>query len=113
MKKNRGPKSRTRIGDREVINKVIPSIKLLSNYMHNTAPSVPRKDFHGYEVPVGIFTDNHGKQWQFQLRAICTKKKLIKSNEIKPIMRKWAILFRLRLFLKVFIDKLYGDEVVK
>lgn len=111
--KQKGPKSRTRLQDREVVRKVIPAIKLLSSYMHNTSPEAPKKDFHGYEIPVGTFKDSNGIVWQLQLSAVCSNKKFIKNNEIKPIIRKGAWLFKLRLFAKVFIDKLFQDEVVQ
>lgn len=105
--------SRTRLQDREVVRKVIPAIKLLSKYMHNTSPDAPKKDFHGYEMPVGTFVDGHKVEWQLQLTAVCTKKKFIRTNEIKPIIRKGAWLFKLRLLLKIFIDKILDDEVVE
>ena len=104
--------SRTRMQDREVIQKVIPAIKLLSKYMHNTAPDAPKSEFYGYELPVGTFKDGHGVEWQLQLSAMCAKRKFIKNNEIKPIIRRWAIMFKVRLFLKVLIDKIMNDEEV-
>jgi len=97
----------TRLQAREVEKKVVPAIKLLSNHMHNTSPEAPKKDFHGYEVPAGMFVDGHGVQWQVKVSAVCSKNKFIKSNEIKPIIRKNAWLFKLRLFTKVFIDKIF------
>ena len=111
MKK--GPRSRTRTGDREVEKKLIPAIKLLSSYMHNTTPEAPKHSFHGYVVPAGTMTDGHGVSWQFQVQAICSKKKFIKENEIKPIIRKGAWMFKFRMFLKVFIDKIFQDEIIK
>ena len=113
MRKNTGPKSRTRLQDREVIRKVIPAIKLLSKYMHNTSPDAPKKDFHGYEIPVGTFKDGHGIEWQLQLSAICSKTKFIKNNEIKPIINRWSIMFKIRLFFKVLIDKVFEDEITQ
>jgi len=110
--KKAGAKSRTRLQDRAVEKKVIPAIKLLSQYMHNTAPDAPKKDFHGYKVPAGTFTDGHGVGWQVQVVAVCSKKEFIKNNEVNPIIRKGAWLFKLRLFTKVFIDKIFGDEIV-
>lgn len=105
-----GPKkSINRLQAREAQNKIMPAIKLLSKYMHNTSPDAPKKDFHGYRVPAGMFTDAHGIQWQLQVHAVCTKSNFIKENEIKPIIRKWAILFKLRLFAKVFIDKIFDN----
>ena len=106
MPRSKAP-SVNRLHQRELEKKVIPAIKLLSKYMYNTSPEAPRKDFHGYKVPAGMFTDVHGISWQVQIHAVCTKDKFIKKNEIKPIIRKGAIMFRLRLFAKVLIDKLF------
>jgi len=108
-----GPKSRTRLQDRQVEKKLIPAIKLLSSYMHNTTPEAPTNNFHGYKVPAGTFADDHGVLWQLQVQAICSKKKFIKENEIKPIIRKGAWMFKFRMFLKVFIDKIFQDEIIK
>lgn len=106
-------RSITRLQARELEGKVVPSIKLLSRYMHNTAPDAPKNDFFGYQVPAGEFVDGHGIKWQVQVSAVCAKSKFIKTNEIKPIIRKGAIMFKLRLFTKVLIDKIFGDEVAK
>lgn len=101
--------STNRLHARELEKKLVPSIKLLSNYMFNTAPDAPKKDFYGYRVPSGTFVDGHGIKWQIQIHAYCTKDKFIKENEIKPIIRKWAIGFKLRLFAKVLIDKIFNE----
>ena len=102
-------RSMSRFQYREMERKVIPSIKLLSQYMHNTSPEAPKKDFHGYEVPAGIFTDGHGVTWQVKIQAVCSKGLFVNENEIKPIIRKWALLFKVRLFAKVLIDKIFGE----
>lgn len=100
------PKSIKRLQYREVEKKVTPSIKLLSQYMHNTSPEAPKNEFHGYEVPSGEFVDAHGVKWQVQVHAYCNKSKFIKHNEVKPIIRKWAIIFKIRVFASVLIDKI-------
>lgn len=102
------PQSRTRLQWKEAEKKVVPAIKLLSQYMHSTSPEAPKEDFHGYVVPAGAFVDGHGVKWQLQVSAVCSKSKFIKNNEIKPIIRKWAVMFKLRLFAKVFIDKIFN-----
>lgn len=102
-------KSNTRFKYREAERKIIPAIKLLSQYMHNTTPEAPKKDFHGYAVNSGDFTDVYGVKWQLQVRAVCTKKEFIKDEQITPIIRKGAWLFKLRLFSKAFIDKIFAD----
>lgn len=99
-------RSINRFQARELEQKIIPSIKILSKHMHNTAPDVPTKDFHGYKVPSGTFTDGHGKEWQVQVHAYCTKSHFIKDNEIKPIIRKGAIMFRVRLFMSILTEKI-------
>lgn len=99
-------KSINRFQARELEQKIIPAIKLLSKYMHNTSPDAPTKEFKGYEVPAGLFTDGHGISWQVQIRAVKVKSLFIKNNEIKPILRKGLSLFKVRLFLSVLIDKI-------
>lgn len=107
MVKNQA-KSLTRLQYREVEKKVTPAIKILSSYMHNTAPDAPKEDFFGYKIPAGTFVDGHGIKWQVQVHAVCAKPSFIKDNEIKPIIRKWAVVFKLRLFAKVLIDKIFA-----
>lgn len=97
----------TRLHTRELEKKLIPSIKLLSQYMFNTSPDAPKKDFFGYKLNSGTFTDSHGIAWQAQIHTYCTKNMFIKENNIIPIIRKGAILFRLRVFAKAFIDKIF------
>jgi hypothetical protein len=98
-----------RLQAREVERKILPAVKLLSSYMHKTAPNAPIKDFHGYCVPAGKFSDHSGRTWQLQVRAVCTKKEFVKDEQIHPIIRKGAWLFKLRLFSKAFIDKIFND----
>lgn len=99
-------KSVNRFRARELEQKIMPAIKMLSKYVFTTAPDAPKKNFFGYKVPAGEFTDEHGNKFQVQIHAYRTKSDFIKKDEIKPIIRKWAIFFRLRLFAKMLIDKL-------
>ena len=101
-----GKRSITRVQARELEQKIIPSIKLLSRYMHNTSPDAPVKEFKGYKVPSGIFKDGHGIKWQVQIHAYKDKSQFIKENEIKPILRRGLSLFKLRMFVSVLIDKI-------
>lgn len=104
MKKR--PKSLTRLQAREVEKKVVPAIKLLSQHMASTTPEAPERDFHGYSCPAGDFVDNFGNKWQLQIHAYRAKKYWFKTNEIKPIIRKGAILFKLRLIISGVIEKI-------
>ncbi len=70
----------------------------------------PTKDFFGYVVPAGEFKDAHGVNCQLQVSVIRAKSKFIKTNEIKPIINKWAIRFKVRMFLKILMDKIFKDE---
>lgn len=99
-------RSINRFQARELEQKVIPSIKLLSKYMHNTTPEAPDKEFFGYKVPSGTFKDNHGIEWQLQVHAYRAKKDFIKVNEIKPIVRKGLTMFKVRLFISALIEKI-------
>ena len=101
-------KSLTRFQAREAEKKIVPAIRLLSQYMHNTAHDVPTKDFHGYSVSSGYFVDKFGKKWQLQVRAVCTKQEFVKDQQINPIIRKGAWMFKLRLFSKAVIDKIFS-----
>lgn len=92
---------------REAEKKIIPAVKLLSQYMHNTSPDAPTKDFHGYSLSCGNFKDHSGRMFQLQIRAVCTKKEFVKDGQIHPIIRRGAWLFKLRLFTKAFIDKIF------
>ena len=103
-------KSMSRLQARQAEKKVMPAIKLLSNHMHNTTSKVTDKNFTGYKVPCGEFVDHAGVKWQLQVSAVRAKGAFIKDNEIKPMVPKWALMFKLRVFLKVFIDKVFGHE---
>ena len=99
-------RSINRFQARELEQKIIPSIKLLSKYMHSTAPDAPEKEFYGYKVPSGTFKDGHGVSWQVQVHAVKVKKLFIKENEIKPIIRKGLTLFKIRVFASMLIEKI-------
>ena len=94
---------------RDAEKKFMPAIKILSEYMHKVNPKTPDKDFFGYELSAGEFIDNYGVKTQLQIRAVRTKSQFIKDEGIKPIIRKWAILFKSRLFFSVLIDKIFND----
>jgi hypothetical protein len=98
-----------RLQARDAEKKILPAIKMLSKYMHNTTSDVPLKNFHGYELCAGHFMDHSGRKVQLQIRAIYSKGKYVKEGEIHPIIRKWALFFKLRLFVKAFIDKIFTD----
>ena len=95
-------KSIKRTQYREMESKFTPAIKVLSNYMHNTSNVPP--DFLGYKIPAGTFTDKNGIVWQIQAHAICSKKHHIKKNEIVPMVRKWAIGLKIRIFIKYLVE---------
>lgn len=99
-------RSINRFQARELEQKIIPSIKLISKYMYSTAPDAADKEFHGYKVPSGTFTDSHGISWQVQVHAIRTKNLFIKNNEIKPILRKGLTFFKIRVFASMLIEKI-------
>ena len=111
--RRQGPRSRTRLQDREVVKKVIPAIKILSQHMHNTNPKAEESTLIGYKIPAGDFTDSHGVHWQVQVHAVKAKSQIIKNNEIIPIINKWAIAFKLRLLSSSIIEKIFGDEIIK
>lgn len=90
-------KSIKRTQYREMEKKFTPAIKNLSDHMHNTG-SVP-DDFLGYKIPAGEYTDSNGIKWQIQAWAVCSKKHQIRKNEIIPMIRKWALFLKFRLFL--------------
>jgi len=98
----------SRLQARQLERKIIPAVKLMSKYIHNTAPDAPEKDFHGYILSVGNFNLGNRK-WQLQIKAVCTKREFVKEEQIHPIIRKGAWLFKLRLFSKAFIDKIFND----
>lgn len=92
-----------RLQARGLDKKFTPAVKALSQYMHNTQPNTSAS-FIGYEIPAGMFTDNSGREWQVQARAVCSKGSMIKKDEIRPIIKKWAIGLRVRVFFKYIID---------
>lgn len=100
MNKN-APLLRT-VQEREAIKKIVPSIKVVSNQLHTTGQVPP--EFVGYKVPAGTVTDYNGRTWQLQVHAVVAKADFIKKNEVIPIIRKGAILIRVRIFLKYIID---------
>lgn len=104
---NKRPKSLNRFQAREAEKKIMPAIKLLSQYMHNTAPDSPQDIHYGYVVPAGDFKDVHGVPCQLQVSVVRGRGKFIKENEIKPIINKWAIGFKLKLFTKILVDKIF------
>ena len=89
--------------------KILPAVKVLTAYMHNTTPEAPKNDFRGYCVPAGTFDDAHGIKWQLQVRAVCTKKHFVKDEQVTPIIRKNAWLFKARLFLSELVNKIFND----
>lgn len=101
------PKSINRLQARDLEKKLMPAIKQLSKHMHGTHNKVPVKNFHGYVIPAGEMDGASGLHWQIQVKAVCTKKEYIKTNEIKPIIRKWAIFFRLRLFASALVENIF------
>lgn len=95
-------KSISRTQYRDMENKFTPAIKTLSSHMHNTG-KIP-DSFLGYKVPAGKFKDGNGVEWQIQAWAVCSKKHQLKKNEVVPMVRKWAIGLKIRIFLKYLID---------
>lgn len=106
MKKKKTP-AINRTQAREMERKFTPAIKSLSAYMHNTTPTTSAA-FVGYEVPAGSFTDSSGREWQVIAMAVCNKDRMIKKDEIRPIIKKWAIGLRARAFIKYLIDKAFS-----
>lgn len=102
-------KSLKRTQYREMESKFTPAIKTLSNHMHNTG-KIP-EELIGYKVPAGEFIKKvmvNGKEeevkWQIQAWAVCSESHKIKKNEVRPMLRKWAIGLRIRIFLKYLIE---------
>ena len=100
--KSNGPTSATRLYAREAEKKLNPSIKAISTYIRNTGQVTD--DFRGYKCPAGSVIDNSGRKWQLQIYAVCQKSDFIKKDEIKPIIRKWAIGVKVKAFSKYLID---------
>lgn len=106
-------KSLNRFQAREAEKKIMPAIKLLSQYMHNTSPDSPEEIHFGYKVPAGEFKDSHGIHCQLQVSVVRGRGKFIKENEIKPIINKWAIGFKLRVLAKIAVDKIFQYAEIK
>ena len=98
--------SLSRLEYREIDKKFTASIKVLSNYLHNTGPATDV--FRGYKVHAGTFTDRHGRTWQVQAHAVRVKKDFIKRDEVVPIISKWAVGFRIRIIFKHIIDSIFS-----
>lgn len=94
--------STTRLYAREAERKLNPAIKAISTYIHNTGEVTD--DFRGYRLPAGGLKDNRGRNWQLQIYAVCQKSDFIKKDEIKPIIKKWAIGLKLRVMAKYLVD---------
>ena len=91
-----------RLERREVEKKFIPTLKALSSHLNNTGPVTD--DFIGYKAPAGTVQDRSGRKWQLQAHAILSKSKMMKKDEVVPMVRKWAIGMKLRVFAKYLID---------
>jgi len=101
MTKN--PKSITRLQYRDMENKIQPAIRAISIAFSKTGKLTD--DFRGYEVPAGEpFADTMGRKWQLQVRMVVAKGEFIKKNEVKPMIKKWAIGLRLRVLAKYVIE---------
>lgn len=99
---NKQPRSRKRTEARKVEEQFLPAVKAVSHYINNTA-NIP-DELEGYELPAGMTKDRRGREWQIQVRAVCSKRKIIRKDEIKPIIRSGSNLFRIRVLLKYIID---------
>lgn len=86
---------------REAEKLLIPAIKQISGQLHTTG-EIPN-EFEGYKLPAGTVTDRMGRKWQLQVHAVVAKSSFIK-NEVVPMIKKGAILVRLRIFLKYLVD---------
>ena len=109
MTQKKKPMSNSRLRERELQKKFIPAIKAMSEHMFTVNPETPEKHFHGHKIPCGNFVDDYGIKVQLQLHAVRVKSQFMKKNEIRPILNKWSILFKLRLITKSFIDNLFKD----
>ena len=101
MKKKKAPVI-NRIQARELDKKFVKATKTLSQYMHNTGAITD--DLLGYKIPAGTFTDKFGREWQVQAHAVCSKKMIMRKDEIKPMIRRWAIGLKIRVIAKYIID---------
>jgi hypothetical protein len=107
MKQKKKP-AINRIQARELDKKFVNATKALSKYMHNTGPV--GGDLLGYKIPAGRFTDKLGREWEVQAHAVCAKKLMMKKNEVVPMIRKWAIGLKLRVFAKIIMDKVFENK---
>lgn len=94
-------RSITRTEARDMEAKIKPAIKALSMSVMKTG-RIP-DNFVGYKVPAGDF-DTNGIKCQLQVWAVYSKSHRIKKNEVVPIIRKGAILFKFRLWIKHIVD---------
>ena len=86
----------TRLQARELDRKILPAVKTMSKYLHNTDPNAPEKVLHGYILSAGEFKLANRK-WQLQIRAVCTKKEFVKEEEIHPIIRRGAMVIQAKI----------------
>ena len=101
---NKSPK---RTAYRDVKDKFNEASKRLSLGMHQTRSDIPSKTMIGYEINAGNLEMPNGDSYQIQLRAVRYKKMFIKNNELKPILAKWAIMFKVRVFLTGVINEIF------
>lgn len=101
MQKKKAPKI-NRMQAREMERKFTPAIKALSSFMHNTTNTTD--DLLGYKIPAGTFKDKFKREWQIQAHAVCSKGMMMKSDEVKPMIRKWAIGLKFRVFIKYLVE---------
>lgn len=87
---------------RDINTKFIPPLKALTIKIYTLGPVTP--DFTGFKVPAGEVVDKLGRKWQIQAHVICSKKHMLKRDEVVPMVRKWAIGLKLRVLAKYIID---------
>lgn len=104
--KNKKIKSYNRLDAREAERKLMPSIKLITQYVKKTTKVT--NEFIGYKVPSGEMVDAQGRVWQLQVHAVVAKKDKMRENKIKPIIRKWAWGVKFRVFIKHVVDKAFN-----
>jgi len=81
---------------------MVPAIKALSEHVHKTTQVT--SVFKGYKIPAGTFTDRQGRKWQYQVSAVVAKSEFMKKDEVLPLVSKWAIGLKIRVFIKYLID---------
>lgn len=94
--------SPTRTYAREAEKKFMPAIKALSTSLRNTGEVTD--DFIGYKIPAGSVKDDYGRTWQYQVHAVCVPRRFIKKDEVVPVIRKWAILVRIKAYTRYLIE---------